>query len=217
MDIETKKKRRKVARKKSKIKNTERMEEPFDNNEFVPTTIPVQDSLYISGSNLPPFDLVLRCYLNHYLKKLKRHMLPESRWKYLVMTVEVLHFLIGSGAFTLGLFLPPTYIPYNILLVSIVIIGWEALGYCFVTKLLSKLTGESDGITGDLNNDDPGNSRFLIPFSETILKLYGALVVVLSLFFYLKPSWSPFSIVCSILGFVANIVLSFLWDHLPKN
>jgi hypothetical protein len=190
-------------KKKKRVRNCDRDKSlDSDDNNF---------DIHISKSHLPPIDLVVRCYLNHYLKKLKRHMLPESRWKYLVMTVEVLHFLIGSGAFTLGLLLPPTYIPFNILLVSVVIIGWQLLGYCFITKLISKLTGETDGFTGDLTTTAQGQSnRFLIPFSETILKLYGALVIMLSLFFYLKPEWSPYNMIKSLIVFIFTSLIHFI-------
>lgn len=161
--------------------------------------------LQLSEDHLPPFDLVLRCYINYYLKKLNRHLLPKSRWKYLIMITELLHLLIGTGAFTLGLLLPPDYLPYNILLVSVVIIGWQMLGYCLITKIVSKITGETD-TNGDLS--DSGKSRFLIPFSETFLKLYGTFVVTLSIFFHLKPNWAPYTIIKSILTWILQWTLS---------
>lgn len=164
------------------------------------------DVLILSDSKLPPFDLVLRCYLNHYLKKLNHHMLPRSRWKYLVMVVEFLHFLIGTGAFTLGLLFPPNWLPYNIVLVTIVLIGWEVLGYCFITKFCAYITNDSkcknEAIDGSIT--DKKEVRFFIPFSRTILKLYGMLIIVLSIFFYLKPHLAPFNIVVSVLGYLLS-------------
>ena len=165
------------------------------------------DNLILNENQLPPFDLVIRCYLNYYLKKLNRHMLPKSRWKYLVMVVELFHLLIGTGAFTLGLLLPPSWLPYNILLVAVVIIGWELLGYCFVTKLVSKFTGQSE-MNGDLSNQK--NNRFLIPFSATFLKLYGFLVIGLSIFFHLKPQWAPFTFAKTIVLFLLKWGMKFL-------
>lgn len=185
------------------------------------------DTLILSENQLPPFDLVLRCYINHYLKKLNQHMLPRSRWRYLIMIIEFFHMLIGTGAFTLALLLPPNLLPYNILLVSIVLIGWEMLGYCFVTKICSYIIGNncnnvecndcnrcnncsnsSNKITGELT--DENNNVFLIPFSNTFLKLYGMLVVGLSLFFHLKPAWAPFNLFVSFLGYVLSLVWNLL-------
>ena len=144
--------------------------------------------LVVSEDSLPPFDLLVRCYINHYLKKINCHLLPQTRWKYLVMVIEFFHLLIGYGIFTFGLLLPPDYLPYNVFLVTLVLLGWEMLGYCLVTKIVSQITGENY-LNGDLSNKH--NSRFVVPFSQQFLKLYGMFIVGLSIFFHMKPKWSP--------------------------
>jgi hypothetical protein len=124
------------------------------------------------------------------------------------MITEFLHLIIGTGSFTLGLLLPPDYLPFNILLVSVVIIGWQMLGYCLITKIISRLTGENENVNGDLN--DSKDSRFLIPFSETFLKLYGTLIIGLSIFFSMKPQWAPYTI----LKYVVTIILQWILQKL---
>lgn len=158
------------------------------------------EELVISDSKLPPFDLVVRCYLNHYLKKMKLHMLPSSRWRYLVFVIEVLHMVIATGAFTLGLLLPPSLLPYNILFISFVMIGWKLLGYCWVTQIVSMITGKKEVKLDECapTNDDR-YSQFIIPLSEKFLVLYGLLVIALSVFFYMKPQHAPFNILKSII------------------
>jgi hypothetical protein len=151
------------------------------------------EKLIISDSNLPPFDLVLRAYINHYLKKISLHMLPRSRWRYLVFVIELLHLILATCAFTFGIFLPPKWLPYNIILVSVVIVGWKLLGYCLITKIVSQITGERKP------KEDQNDAQFIVPFSETFLVLYGMLIIALSIFFYLIPSHAPFNIIKSIL------------------
>jgi hypothetical protein len=159
----------------------------------------IEEELVISDVKLPPFDLVVRCYLNHYLKKMKLHMLPSSRWRYLVFVIEFLHLLIGAGAFTLGIFLPPALLPYNILFISFVLIGWKLLGYCWVTKIVGMITGKKEVKLDDCaSTTDDRYSQFLIPVSENFLMLYGLFIVALSVFFYMKPQHAPFNIIKSI-------------------
>jgi hypothetical protein len=164
----------------------------------------VEKELVISETNLPPFDMVVRLYINHYLRKLTKHMLPASRWKYLIMITEVIHLLVGSLAFTAGLLLPPTFLPYNILLVSLVIFGWQILGYCFVTKIVNQITGEH-------HLDSQGG--FLVPFSETFLKIYGSFIICLSIFFTLKPEWAPFSILKPLITNTLYYFIYFFQTH----
>lgn len=160
-------------------------------------------SLIINENNLPPFDLVLRTYINHYLTKLGNHLLPNTRWKWAIFVIEILHLIIGSSLFTLGLLLPPDYMAYNILMITVVVVGWEVLGYCLITKIIAGWTGENrEKIDGELSNDK--EARFLIPFTGTFLKLYGMLIIGLSLFFHLKPHLAPYTIITKLVGFIYN-------------
>jgi len=155
----------------------------------------MEDTLVISASKLPPFDLVVRCYLNHYLKKMRLHMLPSSRWRYLVFVIEALHLIIATGAFTIGILLPPALLPYNILFVALVMIGWKMLGYCWVTKIVSLITGKKQLTLGESAPEaDDQYTQFVIPLSEKFLILYGLLVIALSAFFYMKPEYAPFNL-----------------------
>lgn len=162
----------------------------------------IPESMTISSSNLPPIDVVIRYYLNHYLAKLKLHMLPKSRWKYLVFLTELIHIIIGSFAFLIGLFLPPFCLPYNILFIAIVMLGWELLGYCFVTKIVSKMTGEEHHV-----------DNFLVPFSATFIKIYGSAIIALSLFFSLKPDIAPYNILKPVVIYVLNTLLGFIKSY----
>jgi hypothetical protein len=163
-------------------------------------TIP--DSMTISSRNLPPLDVVIRYYLNHYLAKLKLHMLPNSRWKYLVFLTEFIHIIIGSFAFLMGLLLPPFWLPYNILFIVIVMLGWEVLGYCFVTKIVSTMTGEEQHV-----------DNFLVPFSSAFIKIYGSAIIGLSLFFSLKPEIAPYNLLKPPLIYILNSLLGFFNSH----
>jgi hypothetical protein len=165
--------------------------------------------MFLNKKKLPPFDQIVKLYVSSYLEKLNGHMLPKNnKWKWLIFVIESLHLIIGTSIFTLGLFLPPVLLPYNILLITIVIVGWQLLGYCLITKFVSKITG-NDSISGDLN-DAKEESRFLIPFSETFLKLYGMLIIGLSLFFHLKPSFAPYNLIVSVFNFLKNLVLKLI-------
>ena len=198
-----------IEKKNTEIENTDseniekekkNKDEEIKNIENVKT----DNQIVISSNNLPPFDFVVRFYMNHYLTKLNRHILPESRWKYLVMFTEIVHFLVGFSSFTIGIFFPPEYLPYNILFISFVILGWQLLGYCFVTRIVSKLIDE-----------DHLDSRceFLVPLSETALKLYGGFILCLSLFFTLKPQWAPFTLLKPIITYILNVLLCFFQTH----
>ena len=162
----------------------------------------IPDTMTISSDDLPPLDVVIRYYLNHYLAKLKLHMLPNSRWKYLVFITECIHIIIGSFAFMMGLLLPPYYLPFNILFIVIVMLGWELLGYCFVTKIVSSMIGEQ-----------PHVNNFLVPFSSTFIKIYGSAIIGLSLVFSLKPEISPYNLMKPIVIYLLNTLLSFFTTH----
>lgn len=171
------------------------------------------DRLILTVDKLPPFDLVLRMYISKYFSKLNRHMFPNTKWKWLVFVIEVLHFIVSGLIFTAGLFLPPQYLPWNILIITLIIVLWQVFGYCFVTKCVSYLTNEDDdnGINGHLGTyGDDKCSRFIIPFSENFLKLYGIFVIGLSIFFHLKPAYAPFNI----LKYVALAIWGILGRYL---
>lgn len=162
----------------------------------------IPDSMIISSNNLPPFDVVVRYYVNHYLAKLKLHMLPNSRWKYLVFVTECIHIIIGSFAFLSGLLLPPHYLPYNILFIVLVMLGWELLGYCFVTKIVSTMIGEEKHV-----------DNFLVPFSSTFIKIYGSAIIGLSIFFSLKPEIAPYNLLKPIVIYLLSALLGFFKTH----
>lgn len=162
----------------------------------------IPDSMIISSDNLPPLDVVIRYYLNHYLQKLELHMLPNSRWKYLVFMVEFIHIVVGSLAFILGLLLPPFLLPFNILFMVLVMVGWEMLGYCFVTKIVSTMIGEKRKV-GD----------FLVPFSSSFIKIYSIAIIGLSIFFIMIPELSPYNLLKPIILYFLNILVSFFQTH----
>ena len=130
----------------------------------------------IEQNKLKPLDEVINDY---YYELINRIYPKKSKYKYFVYGLHIFHILFTILFIYIGIALPPKLQIYVVLWYIFVMSSWLILGDCWFTIVTNHIAGVKN----------------LQLFPINIRKLYSFILIltVISLFFYLCPSFSLYN------------------------
>jgi hypothetical protein len=115
-----------------------------------------------------------------YIDELKDNLLPSnSKYKYLILIINVLHLLVSFCLVLFSLVIPPKLQIYIVYIYISLIVTWYLFDNCLITHLTNWL--------GDTNIN-------LFPFKIQTMYMFAFGGMSISLLFYLYPKISIFNL-----------------------
>jgi hypothetical protein len=136
----------------------------------------LSDCIKIVDKKLEPIEVVL----SDYFKDIKRNLIPESKYKYIILSIHIIHFTWVILVFLFGLFFPPKLQIYLAIYYFLIIVSWFIFGKCFLI-ILTNVIGNTD-------------IDFLFPLKFKTFYIFTFCLIITSLLFYIFPKISFFNI-----------------------